>query len=157
MLDFGNRKSLKIVEDFPSKWAGRPSKRAVSEGPTSIEDSASRARRPAGHGKRYKNSIEVRLSFSRALTRYKNRVQSVLCHWTGAGHVAESFCKSGPERIFKTELLAIPCVPPFGAVCVFRHSRLGARSAVPGCMRVPPFPVRCTPPGRPRKRYKNRT
>ena len=101
------------------------------------------ARRPAGHGKRYKNSIEGRLSFSRALTRYKNRVQSVLCHSKGAGHVAKSFRTSGPERIFKTELLAIPCVPPFGAVCVFRHSRLGARSAVPGCMRVPPFPVRC--------------
>ena len=99
MLDFGNRKSLKIVVDFPFKWAGRPSDRAVSEGPTFIKEFASRARRPAGHGKRYKNSIEGRLSFSRALTRYKNRVQSVLCHWKGAGHVAKSFCKSGPERI----------------------------------------------------------
>ena len=96
-----------------------------------------------------KTGLEGRLSFSRALTRYKNRVQSVLCHSKGAGHVAKSFRTSGPERIFKTELLAIPCVPPFGAACVFRHSRLGARSAVPGCMRVPPFPVRCV------IRYKN--
>ena len=151
MLGFGHRKSLKIVEDFPSKWAGRPSKRAGSERPTFIEDFASRAWRPAGHGKRYRNSIEGRLSFSRALTRYKNRVQSVLCHSKGAGHVAKSFRTSGPERIFKTELLAIPCGPSFGAVCVFCHSRLGARSAVPGCMRVPPFPVRCAAPGRPRK------
>ena len=101
------------------------------------------------HGARQatENAIKTahggRLSFSRALTRYENRVQSVLCHSKGAGRVAKGFRKSGPERIFKTELLAIPCVPSFVAVCIFRHSRLGARSAVPGWMRVPPFPVRC--------------
>ena len=61
VLGFGHRKSLKIVEDFPSRWAGRPSKRAGSERPMFIEDFASRAWRPAGHGKRYKNSTRRKI------------------------------------------------------------------------------------------------
>ena len=56
VLDFGHRKSLKIFEDFPSRWSGCPSKRASSERPTFIEDFASRARRPAGHRKDYKTA-----------------------------------------------------------------------------------------------------
>ena len=108
----------------------------------------SRILRPV-HGARQatENAIKTapggRLSLSRAFTRYKNMVQSVLCHSKSAGRVVKSFRKSRPERIFKTELLVIACVLSFVAVCIFRHSRLGARSAVPGWMRVPPFPVRC--------------
>ena len=99
------------------------------------------ARRPAGHGKRYKNSIEGRLSFSRALTRYKNRVQSVLCHSKCAGHVAKKLPQIRSRAHFQNRAAGhslravIWCcmrVLSFPAGCAFRRSRLHACSAIPG-------------------------